>query len=174
MSAVQLYVIQVSPGAEGRTRQLLLHDLPELVEDCFTPAYETRRARQGQWHTVQELLFPGYLFVETSDPAALRHQMEAVPKFTRLLGGTNDRFMSLSSDEVAWLNALTDAKTHVVGMSEGVIEGDEVRITKGPLRGMEAQIARIDRHKRLAELDIWMCGRKKRVKVGLEIVRKRP
>ena len=132
MSTNQVYVIQVTPGAEEHTRQLLLHDLPELAQSCHTPA------------------------------------------FTRLLGGTNDRFLPLSSDEVAWLNAFTDVQTHVVGMSEGVIEGDDVRITKGPLRGMEAQIAKIDRHKRLAWLDIRMCGREKQVKVGLEIVRKRP
>ena len=174
MSTTQVYVIQVTPGAEEHTRQLLLHDLPELAQSCYTPAYETMRAARGQWHTVQELLFPGYLFVETSDPAGLRQQMERIPAFTRLLGGTNDRFLPLSSDEVAWLNAFTDVETHVVGMSEGVIEGDDVRITKGPLRGMEAQIAKIDRHKRLAWLDIRMCGREKQVKVGFEIVRKRP
>ena len=74
---------------------------------------------------------------------------------------------------MAWLGAFTNVETHVVEMSEGVIEGDRVLVTKGPLRGHEAQIARVDRHRRLAELEVHMFGRTKRIKVGLEIVRKR-
>jgi transcriptional antiterminator NusG len=46
-------------------------------------------------------------------------------------------------------------------------------VTKGPLRGYEGLIANIDRHKRTAELEIQMFGRTKRVRIGLEIVRKR-
>ena len=45
-------------------------------------------------------------------------------------------------------------------------------VTSGPLRGREAQISKIDRHKRLAWLDMRMFGRNKSIKVGLEIVSK--
>ena len=58
-------------------------------------------------------------------------------------------------------------------MSTGVIEGDQVIVTEGPLRGYEALISMIDRHKRLAFLEMHMFGRTKIVKVGLEIVSKR-
>ena len=58
-------------------------------------------------------------------------------------------------------------------MSVGVIEGDRVIVTEGPLKGHEAQITKIDRHKRAAYLDMRMFGRHKTIKVGLEIVRKR-
>ena len=51
--------------------------------------------------------------------------------------------------------------------SQGVIEGDEVKVTKGPLKGQEAKIRKIDRHKRLAFLEMHMFGRTKVVKVGL-------
>lgn len=37
-----------------------------------------------------------------------------------------------------------------MGMSEGIIEGDRVIVTRGPLRDLEASIIKIDRHKRLA------------------------
>ena len=57
-------------------------------------------------------------------------------------------------------------------MSTGVIEGDRVIVTDGPLVGREALISKIDRHKRLAYLDMRMFGRIKTIKVGLEIVRK--
>lgn len=58
-------------------------------------------------------------------------------------------------------------------MSKGVIEGDRVMVTRGPLKGHEALIARIDRHKRLAWVDMDMFGRHKTIRVGLEIVSKK-
>ena len=172
MARSSLYVIQVTGGREEHARRLVLRLLPDVVEDCYTPAYETQKKIHGEWKLVRGVLFPGYVFVQTSDPSALRHGLANVPAFTRLLGGSDDHFIPLTDDEVAWLNAFTDVETHTVHMSEGVIEGDRVLVTKGPLRGHEAQIARIDRHKRIAELEVHMFGRTKRIRVGLEIFRK--
>ena len=49
---------------------------------------------------------------------------------------------------------------------------DLVRITKGPLRHHEGWIKKINRHKRLAYLEIEMFGRTLEAKVGLGIVKK--
>ena len=38
-------------------------------------------------------------------------------------------------------------------------ENDRVQIVSGPLTGMEGSIRRIDRHKRIAHLEIEMFGR---------------
>ena len=60
----------------------------------------------------------------------------------------------------------------MVEPSYGFIEGDQVVITKGPLVGFEAQIKKLDRHKRLAYVEVHLMGRTKLIKVGAEIVRK--
>lgn len=173
MPQERLYVIQVTSGQEEHSKALMQKLLPGVVSDCYTPAYECARKVGGTWRTVTRMLFPGYVFVQTSEPSELRDRLREIPAFTRLLGESNESFLALTDDEVAWLNAFTNVETHVVEMSEGVIEGDRVLVTKGPLRGHEGLIARIDRHKRLAELEIRMFGRDKRVRIGLEIVRKR-
>lgn len=172
MARSALYVIQVTAGKEERVKRLILRLLPDTVEDCYTPAYEVMRRVRGEWKIVRGTLLPGYVFVQTSNPERMVHGLREVPAFTRLLGNSDESFTHLTAEEVSWLNAFTNIKTHVVEMSEGVIEGDQVVVTKGPLMGREAQIARIDRHRRLAELDVYLFGRTKRVKVGLEIVRK--
>ena len=59
----------------------------------------------------------------------------------------------------------------LVEMSSGIIENDRVRILSGPLMGMEGNIRRIDRHKRIAYLEIEMFGRTVEMKVGLENIR---
>ena len=57
-------------------------------------------------------------------------------------------------------------------MSYGMIEGDRVRIISGSLVGMEAVIRKVDRHKRVAYIEMRIFGEIKLVEVGLEIVAK--
>ena len=60
----------------------------------------------------------------------------------------------------------------VVKHSEGYIACNKVTITSGPLMGMEALIRRIDRHKRMAWMEIEIFGRKIEIQAGLEIISK--
>ena len=57
--------------------------------------------------------------------------------------------------------------------SVGYFEGDNIVVTYGPLVGMEGSIKRIDRHKRLALVEMDMFDRVTEVKVGLEIIEKK-
>ena len=173
MPAPSLYVIQVRGGTEETMRHSLLSIASDTVQDCFIPEYETMWATKGEWKPTRAKLFPGYIFVKTTDPVTLATVLAEIPAFSRLLGANGEKFIPLSDDEVAWLNVFTTADTHLVEMSRGFIEGDHVTVIRGPLKGHEAQIAKIDRHKRIAVLDVRMFNQTKQVKVGLEIVWKR-
>lgn len=63
-------------------------------------------------------------------------------------------------------------KKYRVDVSTGYIEEDVLYIRKTPLKGYEGHISKIDRHKRIAYVDVSLFGRKITVKVGLEITRK--
>lgn len=168
-----VFVVQAIGGQEDRAAALIAKLAQGAVEDCFVPKREVMHRKSGQWHHTLEKLFPGYVFVQTSAPGQVREALGRVPAFTRMLTLAGDTCLPLTVDEVAWINAVTDVDTHVMEISEGVIEGDRVIVTRGPLKGLEAQIARIDRHKRLAWMDMNMFGRHKTIRVGLEIVSKK-
>lgn len=168
-----IYVIQVVGGQETKAVELIARVACDAVQECFVPRCEIMRRIDGAWRKRRERLFPGYVFVQTDDPARVQQLLRTVPTFTRMLGSAGDTFLPLTRDEVTWINIHTNADTHVVEMSEGVIEGDRVVVTSGPLKGHEASISRIDRHKRLAWMDMDMFGRHKTIRVGLEIVAKR-
>lgn len=168
-----IYVVQVAGGQEARAAEMIARHARGAVEDCFTPKREVMRRQSGQWHAKLEKLFPGYVFVQTNAPALLCEALRRVPAFTRILTFAGDICLPLSDDEVAWINAVTNADTHVMTMSEGIIEGDRVMVVRGPLKGREVSITRVDRHKRLAWVDVDMFGREKTIRVGLEIVSKR-
>lgn len=167
-----LYVIQVVGGKEQHVCDLVNKLLSKSIKECFIPRREVMRRAEGSWISIRETLFPGYLFVETDNIQHVMERLARIPALTRLLGVSDERVIPLSQDEVAWLTALMKPLDKVVEMSVGVIEGDQVIVTDGPLKGHEALISKIDRHKRLAFLDMRMFGRTKTIKVGLEIVRK--
>lgn len=168
-----IYVVQVVGGQEAKAAGMIAGVARTAVQDCFVPRREVMRREGGAWHKKCERLFPGYVFVQTEDPIEVRNLLRAVPTFTRMLGAPGDTFLPLTRDEVTWINVHTNAETHVVEMSEGIIEGDRVVVTSGPLKGQEASISHVDRHKRLAWLDMDMFGCCKTIRVGLEIVSNR-
>ncbi len=132
---------------------------------------QVQKRVQGEWQFVTERLTPGYIYLSTRDIVSVSQALYGVPSFTKLLGNDGG-FIPLRKDEIAWLDSLTTQGNRVVEMSVGVIEGDKVVIQSGPLQGLEGQIVKIDRHKRLAYLDMRFMGRMKTIRVGLEIVRK--
>ena len=165
------YVIQVAAGQEKATLDLVQRFVDgRTLKEAFIPQREIMRHRAGEWVKSHEILFPGYLFVITKDPDELFAQLVKVPAFTRLLG-SDEAFVPLTSEEVHLINAFA-GDDHVVEMSEGIVEGDEIRILRGPLRDHDAIIKKIDRHKRVAYVQMLILGRETSVKLGLEIVRK--
>lgn len=118
------------------------------------------------------MLFPGYIFVDTKTPDKFRKQLNKVSRMTKLLHDGNEHFIPLADDEKTIISAFIGDTDHVMKMSEGIINGDEVVILKGPLMNHLGLVKKIDRHKRLAYLELKMCGRPVTIKAGLEIVKK--
>ena len=90
---------------------------------------------------------------------------------TRLIG-TGDEIVPLSQEEIDLLLRM-GSDSQLVEMSSGIIENDRVQVLSGPLKGMEGSIRKINRHKRMAYLEVEMFGRTVEMKVGLEIVSKK-
>ena len=85
-----------------------------------------------------------------------------------MLGET---FAPLDEADKALICAFTQKEDRTVKMSFGVMEGDRVVVTAGPLLGREGWIRSVNRHKNLAFLEIEMFGRTLRTKVGLGVVK---
>lgn len=59
-----------------------------------------------------------------------------------------------------------------ITMSYGYIVDDQLMIYKGPLIGKYDMVKKIDRHKRIADIEVYLWHQPKRVRVGLEIIDK--
>lgn len=167
------YVIQVRAGTEEN----IVFQCSKKIADravltrCFIPYYERKRRYEGAWHTEKKVLFPGYVFLVSDDVTRLFLSLKKVQGLTKMIG-TGREIVPLSESEVQLLQRL-GGDDQVVETSIGVMEQDRITVSSGPLQGMEGCIRRIDRHKRLAWIEIEMMGRLMEARVGLEIVEKR-
>lgn len=166
------YVVQVRTGDELKISSRLKLEVRTDGEDIFVPLFERRKCIRGEWTRVTTPLFPGYIFFQTDDVADMYRRLKKIDAFTRILM-TGDVYTPISSDEERFIETLT-GDDHIVETSVGVIEGDQIIIKRGPLYGLEGSIIKINRHKRIAIIRAEFMGGPREIKVGLEIIDKKP
>ncbi len=165
------FVIQVRTGSEQTVCDKIRMRVPQkLWEDCFVPQIENIYKKAGEYRKVIRPLFPGYVFVVCEEPVPVAAALQAVPDFARLLK-SGEAFVPLCPNEVDYLMKLA-GENRKVEMSTGYIVGDKICITEGPMRGLDGDIRKIDRHKRVAWVNIPFMGGYTQVQLPLEIVSK--
>ncbi len=115
----------------------------------------------------KKLIFPANILLESENEDALLDEIR------RHAGAALQGHMILRMglEEEEFLRFLCGEMRHI-GMSRGVIRGGDMQVTEGPLKGMESQICKIDRHKRLAKLRASKRQNIRYIPAGLEIIEK--
>lgn len=166
------YVIQVRNGYEYKVMQKCMMLIStEILHECFIPEYIYKKKYHGVWHDMKNVLFPGYIFMITDQIDDLSIELRKIPDYTKLLGKKATEIYPLNEEEVVFLESF-GKKKHLVEMSTGFIHGDKIHITQGPLQGKEGMITKIDRHKRIAYVQLSMFNKETIAKIGLEIISK--
>ena len=163
------YVLQTKSGYEDSAVEKCGHMLSRYdAGKAFTLHYCYEKKYLGEWHTEKNVLFPGYLFVDSNtDAGLLEEKLKTIPDVAVpvIIG---DGFYPVSSDEEDFLKSMSDNE-NCISMSVGYINSGQLVIEKGPLKGKEESIKKIDRHKRTAFMEISLLHEIRTVKVGLEV-----
>ena len=170
------YVIQVKTGNEDKTIEEIQRFNTNTSSDfeIFTPSRQMLRKIKGEYKTVTERCFPGYIFVKTDDPKKLFYDLYWVPEFTKLLGREDKStyfFNPLREEEERMIDILyrkEDDRSTAISDIE-VQEGDKIRILNGPLRDMEGFIKKTNFHKRKVIIEIPLFNRMVEVSVGIKV-----
>lgn len=166
------YVIQVRIRKEEEIAEVCKRWISkEILIDCFIPRYKKMRKYKGTWHQEEDILFKGYVFLISEKVDKLFQELKKIPDLTKLLGQKGTDICELREEEVQFLKSFS--KNYVVEVSQGYIEGDTIVISHGPLVGHEGMIKRVDRHKRMAIVEVTLFDQVVSIKVGLEIINKR-
>lgn len=160
------YVIYTTAGLERKCMQQCQEYIDKTAyREMFIPLYKTKKHFKKEWHEVTKPLFPGYLFVDTDEIKPIMLGLKKFRQYTKVLKD-GDLVSPVKEEEQEFLTLMMD-KDHIVQYSEGFLIGDEVYITSGPLKKTRGWIRTIDRHRRIAKMDIPMFGRRTPVEVGL-------
>lgn len=141
----------------------------QIAPWIFTPVGEFLKKYNGEWHLTQNVMFPGYIFIESSEASdKLEKLLWRIPDVVTpvTIGGG---FYPITDDEETFLQEMMD-KDSVVRMSTGYIVDDRLVIKWGPLQNKTKQIRKIDRHKRWAYVDVSLWQECRSVRVGMEVV----
>ncbi len=164
----QMVVVQTITGKEDLllTYMEKIRSVQNLVQDTFFPMRQVRKRFHGQWNTVIERLFPGYLFIETEDPKSLFLKLKKVPMLSKILGNPEVSFITLNPEEEDFIRRIgRNRGDHCIGISTVRIEsdapykqGDKVTVISGDLADFQGEIVGYDFHKKKAMIQTQMFG----------------
>lgn len=159
------YVVQVTTGSEDHMCEVISRacdkfdaEVPDAGEqvglkECFNPKFESRKKRMGEWHDVERTLLPGYVVANVRNPVKLAIVLGRIEDFGRLLA-TDETYSPLDEAEREWLESYTEENRRIVPLSYGFRDGDSFVVARGPLKGREATITRLDRKNCLAHIEL--------------------
>lgn len=171
-----MYVMQVLTGKEEFVSGCVTGWLLQEGEEAYSPTCEREIMLRGEPAKATARLFPGYIFIQSEKVIDLyvrlravkdRHFLQTLTKVLR----TDDYFTPMAEEEEKAFLSLFGGE-HSIGVSRGVIRDGKLIVTEGPLMGQEDNIIKINRHKRIAILQLRILGKFITIKVGLEVTEK--
>jgi transcription antitermination factor NusG len=105
--------------------------------DSYLPLYRSLRRWNDRTALVELPLFPGYLFVRI--PLSERLRALTVPGAVRLVG-FNGKPAALAEEEIQAIK--TAVALEIAEPCPYLVEGKRIRITYGPLKGLEGIVSR--------------------------------
>lgn len=165
------YVIQTLGGEEEQTADMINKMVSSYyIEKCFVPKRERMKKFRGCWNKVEEVLFPGYVFVEAEWPAKLYEELRQISRFTRILGREENWFLALDKKEEELVRGISDDEHKTVLSKVAVEEGKRIRVIDGPLKNYDGDVVKVDLHKREVVVKVEFMGRMIELKMGIEMV----
>lgn len=172
------YVLFVKAGREEYVKTFLDKRLDSGKHFPFIPTKIDLFVRRGVTNKQKQVCFPGYVFIKSSYDA-----MDFILETSSLIKQIKDSYhflyygnkseIMMSKEEQLYLRKLLGID-YCIQDSIGLIKGDKVIITSGPLMGLESSIKKINRHTREAFLEINIMGYTRQIAVALEIAEKFP
>jgi transcriptional antiterminator NusG len=170
-------VIFVKTGMEDKIIEKLKSSIDVSLAMPFTITRERYVRKAGVFSVERNMCFHSYIFIQTDLLAEdllvlMREGVRRTKDIYRFLtyDGKNDIF--IRNRELSPLVVLC-GRTTCIEKSSGIIVGDAVMISSGPLVGMEGFIKRIDKYRHRATLDLYIMEGIRPVTVALEIVGRR-
>ncbi len=157
----QWYVLHTYSGYENKVKKTIesrieAYDLDDRVHEIVVPTQDEIEIRNGQRHTVQKKVFPGYVLVRMDIDEETWYQLRNTPGVTGFIS-INNKPVPLGEEEANAILKGMAAEAPKVAVSFAL--GDTVRIIDGPFADFRGQIDDINHEKGKIKVLVSFFGR---------------
>jgi transcription antitermination factor NusG len=149
--------------------QLVCDQLAVKGFHLFLPRIEVWSQRAGKRHLISVPMFPGYLFLRHIIDKASYIDVRRARGLVRILGERWDRLSVVADAEIEAIQTVLNTSLPVMPHPY-LREGQRVRITRGPLRGVEGVLVQSKPTKGLLILSVDLLQRSVAVEVDCSVV----
>jgi transcriptional antiterminator NusG len=135
---------------------------------AIVPQQEKVERKSGVNRIVVRNLFPGYVFVNTELTDEIYYKLTGTPGVIRILGYDDKPQPINDSDISRVLDFVQDGE--LIGISDVLFEGSNIKVAAGPLMGMEGKIVKIDRRKGRAKVNISILDEMRTVEFSINVI----
>jgi transcription antitermination factor NusG len=155
--------------ARSHCEQLVCDQLTAKGFHIFLPRIDVWSRRAGKRHLISVPMFPGYLFLRHAIDKTSYIEVRKARGLVRILGERWDRLSVVPDAEIEAIQTTLQASLPV--MSHPYLqEGQRVRITQGPLRGVEGILVQSKPTKGLLILSVDLLQRSIAVEIDCSVV----
>ena len=174
---MEYYVIQAFSNCEKKVKAALeerinMSGLSDMFGDIMIPTEQVTELKKGQKKQMERKFFPGYMLVQMEMNDDTWHLVRKTPNVMGFMGGTRNKPMPLSEDE---LNRITNRveKTTEKPVFKTVFEsGETVRINDGPFNDFSGTVEEVDYEKNLIKVSVSIFGKSTPVELNFSQVEK--
>ena len=174
---MEYYVIQAFSNCEKKVKAALeerinMSGLSDMFGDIMIPTEQVTELKKGQKKQMERKFFPGYMLVQMEMNDDTWHLVRKTPNVMGFMGGTRNKPMPLSEDE---LNRITNRveKTTEQPVFKTVFEsGETVRINDGPFNDFSGIVEEVDYEKNLIKVSVSIFGKSTPVELNFSQVEK--
>lgn len=132
---------------------------------------EKKRIRRKNGNALEEsvVLFPGYIFMRTTENIAAL-PLFCVPNVYRILMDSEKNWKLRGTDRT--LAEALFQTGGVVGLSKAYYDGDRIRIVDGFLKEYEGQILRVNHRRKTAQICVMIEEKEMMIWLGFELIDK--
>lgn len=157
----QWYVLHTYSGYENKVKKSIESriealDLGERVYEVVVPTQEEIEIRNGQRHTVQRKVFPGYVLVRMQMDDETWYALRNTPGVTGFVN-VNNKPVPLAEQQVQAIMKGMAAEAPKVKMTFQL--GDTVRIIDGPFADFRGEIDEVNHEKGKIKVLVSFFGR---------------
>ncbi|MDP4092586.1 MAG: antiterminator LoaP [Bacillota bacterium] len=163
------YVLHVRTGEETNVRDYIKREIPQIK--ALAPRREMKERKDGIWRTRIRTLFPGYVFINSLMTVDEYYKLSNIGGVINILKGASSSPSPIPEEEMEIILRLS-RDNDLVGITDLVIDGDNIKVVTGPLEGYEGQILKVDRHRLRARVKFTLLGQEKCVDLGINVIEK--